>query len=168
MLTSLSLSQLASIAAILGFLLLIYQHKQGDLDTKREREDYINDRLAGRGWEEKPFAFEVSDILIEERSSFIYTLKRWALQPLEGSIVLTLKTRFTIDEELWESKVMDVFHEEVDTEVEYIDITESGNYVTLMLRIDSVEMEDVMPVVLKLTRILQILYDEGIANLSLR
>jgi len=163
-----SLGTAASIAGILALFGMFYLHKHGQLESKDDREDRLNKKLQGRGWKEGTFAFEIDTISINERTGLVYKLKRLLLQPLEGSSIVSLKSPHSLDEDVWDSELMDIFHDDTEVDVKYLETAPTGGYVTVLLEIKSVEFEDLMPVVLSLTKFFQLCAEEGIFTFEVR
>lgn len=145
---------IGAVAGVLGLLGLVYQLKHSQLDTRRERESYIKKRFQGRGWDAPHLTFEVDDVTIEERTGRRYRAKRWALRPLEGSTVIAVKSSQMFADDVLGSRLLDEVGAGAGVDVEFVDSRTGGDPPVLLFRVDSVEHEDIMPVVAKLTETL--------------
>lgn len=141
-------------AGFLGIFVAVYNRKHGQLDTRREREAYIKKRFEGRGWEAPYLRFEIDDFTVEERTGWCYRAKRWGLQPLEGSTVISIKTPVMFADYVLESRIIDDIEAGTGTEIEFVDSFTGDDPPVLLFRVNSVKHEDIMPVVAKLTKTL--------------
>ncbi|WP_277554884.1 hypothetical protein [Halobaculum limi] len=143
-----------AIATVIGLFAWLYKHKHGQLDSRRDREAYMLKKLAERGWQESPVVFEIDDITIEERTGAWYQLKRWVLRPLEGSVLISLKSQYVFADHILESRLIDVVEEETNTSVEHVETITSGGVPMHVFRLYTVEWDEIMPVVQTLANIL--------------
>lgn len=132
----------------------VYKHKHDQLDTKRERQSSIKKRFEGRGWVAPHLRFEIDDVTVEQRTGRRYRMKRLALRPLEGSTVISINTSAMFADYVLESCLIDDVEVGAGTEVEFIDSITGEDPPVLLFRVDSVEHEDIMPVVAMLTETL--------------
>jgi len=81
---------------------IIYQNYIQNAETQRERERDLRDKLIGKGWKGEFFIASIGDIRVHENDSYTYKLKRLFTRTFDGETQVSLKSNFTMEQELME------------------------------------------------------------------
>lgn len=127
----------------LGILLLgLYRYKSDNLESAREREEYLRN-LEGKSLQQGKYRITIDNIELEESSGSLYQLKRWSLRPLDGTLYITLRLHeIGIPDELWEIDHVDVFYDVYDFDVKCVKSQIHPKHTALVFQVGSTEYED--------------------------
>ena len=143
-----SLGSIAALATIIGIPLTLYLYKASRMESKRQRERYLQDNLAGRGWKKRQLIIQIDNVKVVEANSIRYKLKRLFLRPLDGKSQLNLKVgNGVIDKELWETEIAEIIREEL-VDFRHIDSEITGQHMMVYLEVESIDEKQLMNLVI--------------------
>jgi hypothetical protein len=96
-------------------------YRLSNLETPRNREQYIVNKFEGRRWDEEPLMAEFDTLTLIEADGFVYKLRRYVFGQLDGEVVISVNANFAVDEEMWtHEEFMKLYHEVTECEVEFL------------------------------------------------
>ncbi|WP_262180580.1 hypothetical protein [Haloarcula laminariae] len=128
----------------LGICLGAVYYRLSNLESKTDREQYLNDRLSGRQWFERPLKMECDDIRVIESSGIFYAFKKYGLGRFEGESSVSVIANFTFDEGLRDTNLFEPVAElGYNIEIGDVEVLNQED-VQIMLVIDTADKDELM------------------------
>lgn len=139
------LSALGVAVAAVGVILGAIYYRLSNLETRREREEYLRNKFEDRQWAEQPLTAKFDTLHITEASSVLYKFKRYFFGTFDGSTIMSLNANFGFSEEMWEHEgIMEPYHRVTNSDVDLQKVERlNPETVQLILEIDSVEHNEI-------------------------
>lgn len=107
-------------ASFFGTLYIAYQSRLNGLETQRERERYLNDRLGEVTHIGDIWGVAIDTIRFTESSGFWYRKKKFLLGGISGKSTAVIRyENSSIPEDLWETEGLQHFLKEYEVDVKH-------------------------------------------------
>jgi len=139
------LSALGVAVTTLGVVLGAIYYRLSNLETRREREEYLKNKFKDRKWAEQPLVAEFDTLHVTQKSGVLYKLKRYLFGSFDGSTIISVNTNFGFPEEMWEHEgFMKPYHKITNAEVDLQKVERlNTNTVQVILEVESVEHNEI-------------------------
>lgn len=160
-LSSIQWVAIGSLGTIGILLFSIYTFKARKLDSEHDREQRLRE-LEGKSMKEGEFIVTIDTVEFEEKTGNPYRLKRCALQPIDGTVYVTVRIQdIGIPEELWEVEHGQFFLEEQDVSAEYLDSQITSDFTAIVFKLETAEYTDLRVFLSSFTKFFTILQENG-------
>lgn len=125
-------------------------YRLSNLESPREREQYLNYKFDNRKWAEEPLVAEFDALNLVEADGIIYTFRRYVLGQLNGEVVVSLNANFGFDEEMWNhEEFMEPYHRVTECDIEFVRSERlNSDTVQLVFRMDTIDADEIAHAVL--------------------
>lgn len=100
------ISNLGITLTFIGVITGSIYYRLSNLESKKEREKYLNSRLGDRQWFHGPFKFECDDIRVIEQTNTLYRIKKYIFGEFDGEVVVAVISNFSFDDELKDTELL--------------------------------------------------------------
>lgn len=134
----------------IGIIAGAIYYRLSNLETRRDREQYLVSKFEDRQWIEEPLVAKFDTLNVIEATGLEYSLRRYLFGQFDGNVTVSLTCNFSFDEEMWDhEELMKPYHDITDCDVEFIgQETFSSGDVQLAFRIDSIDYDEIAHVLL--------------------
>lgn len=132
------------LASFLASVFIAYQSRMNGLDTWREREQFIRDKLKEKAHFSRTTKIEISTVEVHEQKGLLYRILKFLTGNLKGhsNIVVKYNNR-DIHPDFWESDGAQKFLDMFDFEIEHLSTATYTDPSVSQFKIESVDAADI-------------------------
>ena len=132
------------------------------LESRRQREDYLNRRFEDRNWSLEQFVARFDTISVEENDGTRYKIHKFVFGDLEGTALVSVHTNVQIEDVWTNEEYTEIFDEFTENEVEVVQHEMiKPNYIQIVFRVGTVDYDAISETVFKFLVYLKTLTENG-------